>query len=57
MLRGCIGCLESLKLHPGLQDYTLKAGFQDNRFPPIKWHELSRAVLSFFVVVAAIGIV
>lgn len=23
-LRGCIGCLDPLKLHPGLQDYSLK---------------------------------
>ncbi|CAD7923362.1 unnamed protein product [Amoebophrya sp. A120] len=39
-LRGCIGCLEPLDLHPGLRDYTVKAAFEDSRFPPIQAGEL-----------------
>mmetsp|Transcript_3347 Transcript_3347/g.7870 ORF Transcript_3347/g.7870 Transcript_3347/m.7870 type:complete len:311 (+) Transcript_3347:593-1525(+) len=39
-LRGCIGCLEPLALSPGLRDYTIKAAFEDSRFPPIQAHEL-----------------
>jgi len=44
VLRGCIGCLEKLKLSPGLKDYTIKAAFQDSRFSPINFGELSGLV-------------
>merc|ERR1719443_2732957 len=39
-LRGCIGCLDSVKLRRGLGDYALRSSQQDRRFPPIGLDEL-----------------
>lgn len=39
-LRGCIGCLDSVKLRRGLGDYALRSSQQDRRFPPIGLEEL-----------------
>lgn len=39
-LRGCIGSLDTLSLSPGLQNYAIKAAFEDHRFSPITAKEI-----------------
>lgn len=41
-LRGCIGSLDTLALSPGLQNYAIKAAFEDHRFSPITAKEIPR---------------
>jgi AMME syndrome candidate gene 1 protein len=42
ILRGCIGCFDSIPLEEGLAAYALTAALDDNRFHPIAPRELRR---------------
>ena len=41
-LRGCVGTFCSANLEKNLEDFSLKAAFEDNRFRPIKLQEVQK---------------
>ena len=41
-LRGCIGTFDSVPLHKGLRDYTIKSSMEDNRFQAITLQEVNK---------------
>ena len=41
-LRGCIGTFDSLPLHKGLRDYSIKSSMEDTRFHPVTLGEVHK---------------